>query len=383
VAIAVGAMGSLGFAVTSPILPDLADSFEVSRGSIGLVQAAVSVPGVLLSALIGYLADRVGRRRVVLLALLIFSVFGVAGFFAQSFWALVILRFCQGVGTSGILGVGIVLIGDAFEGEARTRAMGFNLTGITAISMTGPIVSGLLATGGIFRPFLIFLIGFPLMAWASRMPSDRPTHTVAPPTKHMAAAIGAMRDSGTLRDYLGLLTASLAAVFILHGLGLTVTPLFLEDEFGVPVAVRGFILASFQAGIILVAIRIGSLLTRYGTRRALTLAFWLMALGTAVAGLAPEAWVVAAGLGLAGIGFGLFVPQVQSFAASAGGDRYRGVTVLMWVTVVRSAQVLGPPTSSLLSDRIGTRAVFLIAAAGVALIAISWRPIRSALTMSQ
>lgn len=382
-AIAVGAMGTLGFAITSPILPDLADSFGVSRASIGLLQAAVSVPGVLLSALIGYFADRVGRRRVVLLALLIFSVFGVAGFFARSFWVLVGLRFCQGVGTSGILGVGIVLIGDAFEGDARTRAMGFNITGITIISMSGPIVAGLLATGGTFRPFLIFLIGFPLMAWASRMPPDRPTHTIAAPTRHMAAAVRAMREQRTLRDYVGLLIATLAAVFILHGLGLTVTPLFLEEEFGVPVAVRGFILASFQAGTILVAIRIGRLLTRFGARRALTLAFWSMALGTTVAGLAPEAWVVGAGLGIAGIGFGLFLPQVQAFTAAAGGARYRGVTVLMWVTVVRIAQVVGPPTGSQLSDRIGTRVVFLVAAGGMAVLAASWRPVRSAVVSTQ
>lgn len=375
-AIAVGAMGSLGFAVTSPILPDLADSFEVSRGSIGLVQSAVSIPGVLLSALIGYLADRVGRRRVVLIALLIFSVFGVAGFFARSFWVLVALRFCQGVGTSGILGVGIVLIGDAFEGQARTRAMGINITGITLISMSGPIASGLLATGGTFRPFLIFVVGFPLTAWASRMPADRPAEAVAPPTEHMAAAVREMRDRGTLRDYVGLLIASLAAVFILHGLGLTVSPLFLEEEFGVPVAARGFIVAAFQAGTILVAIRIGTLLTRIGARRSLTSAFWLMALGTSLAGVAPQAWVVGAGLAIAGFGFGFFIPQVQSYSASAGGDRYRGVTVLMWVTIVRTAQALGPPTGSQLADRIGTRVVFLAAAAGMALIATTWQPAR-------
>ncbi|HLM29208.1 MAG TPA: MFS transporter, partial [Acidimicrobiales bacterium] len=71
-AIAVGAMGTLGFAITSPLLPDLATELGVSRSAIGLVQAAVSLPGILFSALIGYLADRLGRRRVVLAALFLF-----------------------------------------------------------------------------------------------------------------------------------------------------------------------------------------------------------------------------------------------------------------------------------------------------------------------
>jgi ACDE family multidrug resistance protein len=283
IAIGVGAMGTLGFVVTSPILPDLATYFGVSRGSIGLVQAAVSVPGVLFSVLIGYMADRFGRRRVVLTGLIFFSVFGCAGFFARSFWGLVGVRFLQGIGTSGILGVGIVLIGDAFKGEARTRAMGINITGITLVQMMGPIVSSQLAIGGIFRSFLIFSIGFPLAIWASRMPTDKPTTTIALPHRHIGSAIRKMRRDGTAVDYLGLLVATLSAVFVLHGLGLTVTPLFLEEEFGTTVGTRGLILAAFQAGVILVAVRIGPILARLGAQRAFTMAFWMMS--------DPRSWI--------------------------------------------------------------------------------------------
>ena len=377
IAIGVGAMGTLGFAVTSPILPDLAETFGVSRGSIGLVQAAVSIPGVLFSAFIGYLADRLGRRRVVLTGLLIFSVFGFAGFFARSFWGLIGVRFLQGIGTSGILGMGIVLIGDAFEGEARTRAMGINIVGVTLVSMLGPVASGFLATGGTFRAFLIFVIGFPLAAWASRMPSDRPTERVALPHNHVVDGVRTMRRRGTFVDYAGLLVATLSAVFILHGLGLTVTPLFLEKTFGTEVGTRGLILAFFQGGTILVALRIGQILARVGAIRALSLAFWLMAIGAALAGLAPTQWTVGGGLFVAGIGFGLFIPQAQSYAASAAGDAYRGVTVLIWVTIVRLAQVIGPPMGSLVADGIGGRWAFLIAAGGMSVIAVAWRPVRA------
>ena len=379
IAIGVGALGTLGFAVTSPILPDLATEFGVSRGSIGLVQASVSIPGVLFSALIGYMADRLGRRRVVLTALLVFSVFGCAGFFARSFWGLIAVRFLQGIGTSGILGIGIVLIGDAFQGEARTRAMGINITGVTLVAMMGPIISSQLATGGIFRSFLIFVIGFPLALWATRMPTDKPAGNIEQPHRHIAAAHRTMRKDGTLVDYVGLLIATLSGVFVLHGLGLTVTPLFLEEEFGTPVGQRGLILASFQVGTILVALRIGPLLARFGRQRALTFAFWMMAIGAALAGVAPSAWTVAGGLAVAGLGFGLFIPQAQSYAASAAGNVYRGVTVLVWVTIVRTAQVVGPPTGSNIADGLGGRAAFLIAAVGMAVLAASWRPVRSIL----
>jgi MFS family permease len=376
IAIAVGSMGTLGFSITAPLLPDLADAFGVSRGAIGLVQAAVSVPGVLFSAIIGYLADRLGRRRVVLVSLLIFSTFGLAGFVARSFWGLIAVRFLQGVGTSGILGLGIVLVGDRFSGPERTKAMGINLTGLTVVNILGPMASGLLATGGTFRPFLIFIIGYPLALWASRIPRDKPQRAAESPLRHARDAVATMRRNRTLTDFAGVLVTTIGAVIVLHGLGLTTTPLFLDEEFGAGVALRGAVVATFQVGTIVTAIRIGWFRDRYGASRVLTVGFGLMALGAAFAGAAPGVWAVAGGLMVSGIGFGLFTPLAQEFAARVGTGVYRGVTVLTWVTVVRFGQLIGPPFGSFLTDSAGPRVTFAVAAAGMALLTVSWGPLR-------
>ncbi len=380
IAIAVGAMGTLGFSVTAPILPDLADAFGVSLGSIGLVQGSISFAGVMFSAVIGYMADRTGRRRVILAALALFSVFGVAGFFARSFWALVTVRFLQGVGTSGILGVGIVLIGDTFEGDARTRAMGINMTGLQMTSLLGPVIAGFLAVNGTFRPFLIFLIGVPLAAWASRMPTDRPTETVERPLRHLRDALATMRREHTLADYAGVLVATFVATYLLHGLGLTVVPLLLDDEFGIGVAARGVYIASFQFGIVLAAIRIGVLIARIGKVNLITVSFALMAVGSAVTALAASAGWVVAGLAVCGFGFGAFVPQAQAYAATVGGAHYRGLTVLVWVTIIRLSQVAGPPAGSMLYDAAGPTVPFWSAAAITGALAVAWIPLRRAVS---
>jgi len=376
IAMVVGSLGTLGFSITAPLLPDLADAFGVSRGAIGLVQAAVSIPGVLASAMIGYLADRVGRRRVVLVSLLIFSTFGIAGFFARSFWGLVIVRFLQGIGTSGILGLSIVLVGDLFEGVQRTRAMGYNLTFVTMVSMFGPAVSGFLAVDGIFRPFLIFAIGYPLALWATRMPTDKPSEPVEPPIRHGGDAVRTMRSAGTFADFIGVLIATLGAVIVLHGLGFTTTPLFLSEAFGSSVALRGVIVATFQVGVIVAALRIGWVRGRFGASWSMTLGFVLMSLGTGLAMVAPAPWFVALGLAVSGVGFGMFTPLAQDYSARAAGALYRGITVLTWVTVVRVAQVVGPPTGSFLSEAVSARLTFGLAAVGMAVLAGSWRPIR-------
>ncbi len=380
IAIAVGALGTLGFSVTAPILPDLADAFGVSRGAIGLVQGSISFAGVLFSALIGYLADRVGRRRVILAALAIFSVFGLAGFIARSFWALVAVRFLQGAGTSGILGVGIVLIADAFEGDARTRAMGINLTGLQMTSLLGPVIAGFLATGGIFRPFLIFAVGIPLAAWASRMPDDRPATSVDPPLRHLRTALATMRRERTLADYAGVLAATFIATYLLHGLGLTVVPLLLDDLFGLDVAARGVFIATFQLGIVLAAVRVGSLIAAMGRTNLITTAFTLMTAGAVVTALAASTWSVAVGLAVCGFGFGAFIPQAQAYAATVGGNRYRGLTVLIWVTIIRVSQLVGPPAGSMLYDSVGPTVPFWSAAAVTCVLAVAWKRVRRSLS---
>jgi MFS family permease len=375
-AIAVGALGTLGFSVTAPLLPDLADALGVSRAAIGLVQAAVSVPGVLLSILIGYFADRFGRRRVVLISLLIFGTFGVAGFWARSLWPLIVTRFIQGVGTSGILGLGIVLVGDIFEGRARTKAMGYNLGGVTLVNMMGPIVSGLIGQGGVFRPFLIFSVGYPLALWATRMPIE-PRREVDSPLSHAGETYLSLRNGGHLVDYTGILIATVGVTILMHGLGFTTVPLFLDGVFGIASSGRGFVIAFFQVGVVIAAVQIGRLRARHGGSRLVGVAFTLMGLGMAVTAVAPDWWVVPLGLAVSGLGFGLFVPQAQEKAATLSDPLYRGLTVLTWVTFVRFAQVIGPPSGSWSAETVGPRITFAIAGLVMLLAAVLWRPIRA------
>ena len=375
IAVAAGSMGTLGFSITSPLLPDLADALGVDAGGIGLVQAAVSVPGVLLSALIGYFADRVGRRRVVLSSLILFSLAGAAGYFARTFTLLVVARLIQGIGTSGILGLSIVMVGDLFSGAERTRAMGINMAGLTVVNMVGPSLSGLLGQTDVFRPFLIFLVGLPLALWVSRMPTDAGRDAESP-LRHLGDTLRFIRRGGHLVDYVGVLLITVANTILLHGFGYTTTPLYLDQVFGIGPSGRGLIIATFQVGTVIAAIQIGRLRARRSGSNLVSLSLAAMAGGALVTALAPTWWVVAAGLGISGIGFGLFVPLAQERAAEVGGAVYRGLTVLMWVTVVRVAQVIGPPMGASMSAGIGPRTTFSIAGIGMAVALVTWRPIR-------
>lgn len=369
-------MGVLAFAVIAPVLPDLADELGVSRGSIGLVQGAVAIPGIFLAAYIGYLADRFGRRRVIRVSLIIFGVFGLACFFARSYWVLVGFRVLQGLGTSGLLSLGVVLIGDLFTGIERRWAMGLNLAALTMTTTLAPIAGGFIAEGGAFRPFLIYVLAFPVFFMTRRLPDPKDATKPSPPFRHLREAMQLLKSQGKRSDFLGVLPMSLITLGVFLGLGLTVLPLFLEREFGLGVSQRGLVAAILSGSSSLASVfsgRVGSLFT---PRQVLTSAFTFMVVGFTVIGLAPSLWILPLGLIVLGLATGSIFPLLQDYSASVGPTHYRGMLVGTWVSANRVGQFAGPAGGTALAESIGDRRAYFAGAAVMGVIAVTWMPLR-------
>ena len=340
--------------VLSPALPELADALGVSITVVGWVQGAASFPGILTAVLVGYLADRFGGRRVVVVCVATFTLFGVAGFFASSFPMLIGLRLLQGLGTPGLMGLSIALIGELFEDEKdRMRFLGMNLAFVFMVQMIMPAISGIIAAGGAFRPFLIYLAGVPIGLWALRLKVGRPKGAASSPLRHVRAAREDMHRRRTGVDLLGLVAVT-----------------------GTGTAGRGLVVSAFQAGAIVTALGVLRFIKGRMSSRMMTIGLWLMAIGLLVVFLAAFPVIVSLGLALAGAGFGLVVTLAQRDAIASASITYRGLVVLTWVAGVRVSQVIGPPAASLVTGLIGPRSSFLIIAAIVASAAVAWRPLR-------
>lgn len=375
--ITLSCFGSTHLSVLPPALPELAEVLGVSIAAVGWVQGAAVIPGIICSALIGFLGDRFGGKRVVLICVNIFTVFGAAGFFASSFGVLVGLRMLQGLGTSGVLGLSIALIGELMEEPTdRTRALGLNLSLIYIAHMVIPITSGFLAAGGVFRPFLLYLLGVPIGIWALRLEIGQPKGTASSPFRHAREARLDMRRRRTGVDTLGLIGVSILAMTVLHGIAFTAIPLLLEDVFGTGSEVRGVVISAFQVGAIVTTLGVVRMFSGRISGRVMSVGIWLMAVGLALVFVSGSLSLVAVGMALSGAGFGLVYTLAQRDAIASVSLAYRGLVFLTLVTGVRIAQMVGPPAASLVTDVIGPRSSFLIAALITALAAVSWRPLR-------
>ncbi len=370
-------LGMTHLSLVSPALPELAKTLGVSISVVGWVQGSAAFPGIFLAIFAGYLADRFGGRRVILVCVTIFTIFGSACFLATSFPMLLGLRMLQGVGTSAIVGVGVTLIGELFEDDRqRLRVLGTNLALMYLTQLVVPVLSGIVAAGGAFRPFLLYLGGAPIAIWAIRLAVGRPREAGSSPIRHVRAAHQDLRRRKTGVDFLGLVLITAIGVSVFQGATLTAVPLMLDDVFGTASTGRGLVVAAFLLGAVATALGVVRVISGRISGRVLSAGIWLMSIGMFTVLMAGFPFMVSGGLALAGAGFGLVITLVQREALASCSAAYRGVVMLTWVAGVRVAQVIAPPFASFVTGVVGPRSMFLLTTVMTACAALAWRPLR-------
>lgn len=112
------------------------------------------------------LADAVGRKRALVLSLAVFSLAGGAIALAADFRVVLAVRLVQGTAAAGIFVTAVTLIGDAFEGVRRNAVLGVNASVLAAGAAVYPLLGGYLATVSWNAPFVAYLLGLPVAAFA-------------------------------------------------------------------------------------------------------------------------------------------------------------------------------------------------------------------------
>lgn len=138
-----------------------------------LMLAALILPG-------GALGDRLGRKRVYMVGIVIFLVASVACGLAPSAPLLIAARVAQGIGGALMIPGSLALIAAVFAPARRGQAIGTWSSVTTLVTLGGPLLGGLLADAGLWR--LVFLINIPLgllalAILATRVPESRAGQT--------------------------------------------------------------------------------------------------------------------------------------------------------------------------------------------------------------
>jgi EmrB/QacA subfamily drug resistance transporter len=150
----------LDVTIVSAVLPQIAVALHAEYQSITWIGTGYLLATAAVIPVVGYLSDRIGSKRIFLLALALFTLGSALCAVAQSVPALTAFRVFQGVGGGTLLPVGMAIIFRLFDPTERARAVSLLMIPILLGPAFGPTLGGYLATAASWNA--IFLINLPI-----------------------------------------------------------------------------------------------------------------------------------------------------------------------------------------------------------------------------
>ncbi len=344
-------VGVIGVSILSPALPQIKIALGVSETDIGMLISAFTLPGIFFAPIMGMLADRYGRKKVLVPSLFLFAISGMLCAFAD-YKTMLLLRFLQGVGGSALIALSATIIGDIYEGIERARVLGYNAS-ILAIGVASyPVIGGVLAHFNWRYPFLTFGIAIPVGIAVIFMPYPdvRTTTPLSTYLRNMRFAVS--------RELLFEFISGLAVFIILYGAFLVVLPLLLHNQFMADSVAIGVIIASASAFTAAISSKLAFFTEKFGSVGTIRLGFVFYTLSMLVMPFIPSLPLFFIATFLFGLGHGTVLPSLQNLIISTAKDENRAAVMTVYGSIVRMGQTIGPIVFAPLSANL----VFIMAA---------------------
>ena len=114
---------AMDVALLSFIMPLLKVEWSLTAGQLGLVSASTSLGMVVGAPLCGLLADKYGRKNVLIGTLILFSLSNILLTLTQNVSAFIAIRFITGIGLGGELPVAATAVADRFQGKKQAKML--------------------------------------------------------------------------------------------------------------------------------------------------------------------------------------------------------------------------------------------------------------------
>jgi len=151
------AISILSTNIILPAFPDIGEQLGVSARELGLTLSSFFITFALAQLVVGPLADRYGRKKLVLGGLSIFIVGTVVGGLAGSLETLIVGRIIQALGVCAAAVLARAIARDLFEGETLARALSLTMIAAAAAPGFSPLVGSVLTTALGWRAIFILV----------------------------------------------------------------------------------------------------------------------------------------------------------------------------------------------------------------------------------
>jgi MFS family permease len=307
----------LGAVLLAPILPRMQEHFADTPGVAVLVPIALTLPALmiaLLAPVAGIIADRLGRKPLLIGAMLLYTVCGVLPLWLESLEVIVISRAGIGVAEAAIMTCCTTMMGDYYSGARRERMFALQMVATSLSAAIFIAVGGVLGEQGWRTPFALYGLGLvflPLMAWLLWEPR--------------AQVVTATTAAGRAFPWRPL--APLYALAFLAGLSLFIVPVqvgYLLNLLHVEGSQQiGLTMGASQLGVLVGALSF-RLFSGVPAYRQMLLALVAAGIGGGLLAVADSHGLVVIAVLINGLGIGLMMPTLLTWIMSQVDFQQRG-----------------------------------------------------------
>ncbi|WP_095156859.1 MFS transporter [Pseudomonas sp. Irchel 3E13] len=306
----------LGAVLLAPVLPRMHEHFANDPLVAVLVPVSLTIPALviaLLAPFAGLIADRLGRKPLLLGSMLLYSLFGLLPLWLESLPAIVASRAGLGLAEAGIMTCCTTLIGDYYQGARRERLFALQMVCTSLSAAVFISVGGALGQDDWRTPYTLYGVGLlflPLMAW---LLWEREGSSV-----QVEGEASGFPWSTLLPLYLFSLLAG-ASLFIVPVQAGFLLGLLQVDS---PQQI-GMVMGANQLGVMLGALSF-RLFHRCARQHLLLLAFVTAGLGGWLMARAGSPALLTLAVALNGLGIGLMLPTLITWIMSRASFAQRG-----------------------------------------------------------
>lgn len=357
----------MGVSSIAPAFPSIADSLNVSTRRIGLLITFFTIPGIIITPALGLLADRFGRKIVLIPSLFLFGIAGTACAYATSFDQMLLFRALQGMGSASLGALNLTLIGDLYSGNQRATAMGYNGSLLSIGTAFYPAMGGALAILGWYYPFYLSLLAIPVGIFAL----FKLEKTGSSNSLNISEIFTNVASSLMSKKVIPLFVGIFLTFIMIYGGYITFFTILLDERFEQNAFRIGIILSGSSFMTAYASSQLGKLTTRFSEVNLIrTAAILYLAIFMILPQITNIWWFIIPVL-IFGAAQGINIPSILNLLTGYADKEYRAAFLSVNWVVMRTGQALGPYLLGLVYAGISLNATFYAAAVAAGLFVIS------------
>ncbi|MEM8674031.1 MAG: MFS transporter [Cyanobacteria bacterium P01_G01_bin.67] len=355
-------------ATIAPSLPAMQEHFADVENSALLVRLVLTIPALFIAIgglFAGQLVDKIGRKPLLVSSTLVYGLAGSSGFVLNSLGTILFGRALLGLSVAGIMTGVTTLIADYYTGQKRANFMGLQaafmgLGGVAFLS-----VGGFIADLNWRFPFLIYLSAWAIMLEIA-FTLYEPKREVNNQAQDSSQVTQPRMSISVLAMIYGVALFYMLAFYLIP----VQLPFYLKNLSNSSAAASGLAIAASTLASSIASLRYGFVKERLGFVSIVATAFAIASVGYLMIGVAGSYNLVLLGLIVAGLGFGLLMPNLNVWLSSIVPDALRGRTLGGLTTFFFLGQFLSPIIAQPVTNSVGLGQTYIVTGISLLIVAI-------------